>query len=192
MIAGVDSLLVAPTLAAYEEKNRLLTSQNSNGFIPGEAGATVLVGPVERTKRPHLVCLGIGTSQENSTIDSEEPLRADGLTKAFQSAFKDSGSGFADLDYRITDSNGEQYWFKEAALALSRTFRVQKERFDIWHPADCIGETGAAAGICVFAVAEAAARKSYAPGPGSLCHFGSDDGQRVVLIFRAAERKPEQ
>ena len=44
VIAGVDSYLVASTLAAYEEKSRLLTSQNSNGFIPGEAGAAVLVG----------------------------------------------------------------------------------------------------------------------------------------------------
>src|SRR5215831_9521399 len=45
LIAGVDSFLVAGTLAAYEEKDRLLTSQNSNGFIPGEAGAAILVGP---------------------------------------------------------------------------------------------------------------------------------------------------
>ena len=44
IIAGVDSLLVASTLAAYEEQNRLLTSNNSNGFIPGEAGCAVLVG----------------------------------------------------------------------------------------------------------------------------------------------------
>src|SRR5262245_14966286 len=45
IIAGVDSFLVAPTLARYEQKQRLLTSQNSNGFIPGEVGAAVLVGP---------------------------------------------------------------------------------------------------------------------------------------------------
>src|SRR5437879_11157536 len=49
LIAGVDSFLVAGTLAAYEDKNRLLTSQNSNGFIPGEAGAAVLVSDSTRT-----------------------------------------------------------------------------------------------------------------------------------------------
>src|ERR1017187_7875776 len=58
IIAGVDSYLVSSTLAAYEEKNRLLTSQNSNGFIPGEAGAAVLVGPQSSIG---LLCLGIGT-----------------------------------------------------------------------------------------------------------------------------------
>ena len=32
-----------------------------------------------------------------------------------------------DFDYRITDLSGEQYYFKEAALALSRTLRQSKE-----------------------------------------------------------------
>lgn len=189
LIAGVDSLLMAPTLAAYEEKNRLLTSQNSNGFIPGEAGAAVLVGPAGCSKNAELACLGIGAGQEKATIDSEEPLRADGLVQAFKNAFADSGASFADLDFRITDANGEQYWFKEAALALTRVLRVRKEEFDIWHPADCIGEIGAAVGLCIMAVAEAAARKSYAPGPGTLCHFGNDDGERFALILRSHERK---
>ncbi len=189
IIAGVDSLLVAATLAAYEEKNRLLTSQNSNGFIPGEAGAAVLVGPAGRSKNAEFACLGIGAGQEKATIDSEEPLRADGLVQAFKNAFADSGASFADLDFRITDANGEQYWFKEAALALTRVMRVRKEEFDIWHPADCIGETGAAAGPCILAVAQAAARKSYAPGPGTLCHFGSDDGERFALMLRTTEGK---
>jgi 3-oxoacyl-[acyl-carrier-protein] synthase-1 len=186
VIAGVDTFLVASTLAAYEEKERLLTSQNSNGFIPGEAGAAVLVGPAGRTRSPEIVCLGYGEGIEMSTIQSEEPLRADGLSQAFRAAFVDSGTSFADLDFRITDSNGEQYWFKEAALALSRTCRQRKERFEIWHPADCIGETGAAAGPSILAIAEAAARKSYSPGPGMLCHFGNDDGERLALILNCS------
>jgi 3-oxoacyl-[acyl-carrier-protein] synthase-1 len=189
IIAGVDSFLVASTLAAYESQNRLLTSQNSNGFIPGEAGAAVLIGSPDRTPVPDLICLGVGIGHEKATLESEEPLRADGLAQAFRAAFADSGAGFAELDFRITDANGEQYWFKEATLALSRTCRERKEFFDIWHAADCIGETGAAAALCAMAVALAAARKSYAPGPGTLCHFGNDDGERVALVLRAGERK---
>src|SRR5436190_1082639 len=68
IIAGVDSFLVAGTLAAYEEKNRLLTSQNSNGFIPGEAGAAILVGPADNSNEPELRCLGIGTGEEKATM----------------------------------------------------------------------------------------------------------------------------
>lgn len=183
IITGVDSLLVSSTLAAYEAKNRLLTSQNSNGFIPGEAGAAVLVGPHARAD---LLCLGIGTGEEIATIDSEEPLRADGMVKAIKAALADAGRTMADVDYRITDSNGEQYWFKEAALAVTRILRVRKEEFEIWHPADCIGEVGAAIGPCALAVAQTASRKAYAPGAHPLCHFSGENSERLSLVLSGA------
>ena len=183
IIAGADSYLVAATLDAYQKADRLLTSQNSNGFIPGEAGTAVLVGPPGRTREPELLCIGVGVGQEKATIDSEEPYRADGLVQAFQSAFSDSGRTFADVDYRITDSNGEQFWFKEAALAVTRTLREHKDLFEIWHPADCIGETGAAAAPCIFGVGLVATRKRYAPGRGVMCHFSADDGERLAMIL---------
>ncbi len=187
IIAGVDSFLSGPTLAAYEDAGRLLTSQNSNGFIPGEGAAAVLVGrPGEEKASTGPVCVGIGSGHETATIDSGLPLRADGLVDAIAAATRSAGVGIGDLDFRITDSNGEQYWFKEAALALDRCLRNRKELFDIWHPADCIGEVGAAIGPSVFAVALHAARKSYAFGRGPLCHFSSDDGQRMAVVFRSA------
>lgn len=186
LVAGVDTYLIAATLAAYENNSRLLTSQNSNGFIPGEAAAAVLIGPPNATA--HLACHGIGFGLEKATIESGEPLRADGLVEAFKAAFADAQCGFDQVDYRLTDGNGEQYLGKEAALAMTRAMRVRKDLFDIWHVADCIGETGSAAVPCAIAVALAASTKKYAPGPGVLCHFGSDDGQRFALVL--ADGKP--
>ena len=109
------------------------------------------------------------------------------MVQAFKAAFADAGKTLADVDYRITDSNGEQYWFKEAALALTRTLRVRKEQFEIRHQTDCIGETGAAIGPCALAVALAAGRKHYAPGRGPLCHFSGDDGERFALVLAVSE-----
>ncbi len=192
LIAGVDSYLISATLAAYEEKSRLLTSQNSNGFIPGEAAAAILVSASPSPHvpaSPSLVCLGIGTGQEEATIDSEEPLRADGLVQAFKAAFTDAGCGFEQVDYRLTDANGEQYWFKEAALAMTRAMRVRKENFYLWHVCDCIGETGAASAPVSIGYALAASRKQYAAGPGALCHFGTDAGERMALVLRSDQRR---
>jgi 3-oxoacyl-[acyl-carrier-protein] synthase-1 len=187
IIAGVDSLLVAAALAAYQDSNRLLTSKNANGFIPGEAGCAVLVGrPASRPAQKELLCLGIGMGHEPATLASEEPLRADGLVQAFRAAFAEAGHTIADVDYRITDCNGEQYWFKEAALAVTRTLRTRKELFEIWHPVDCIGEVGAAIGPCALGIALAAARKNYAPGNSALCHFSKDDGERLALVVTSA------
>lgn len=187
MVAGVDSFLVGATLAAFEAKNRLLTSKNSDGFIPGEAAAAVLFGPAGKGTGDQLQCLGVGFGMEKATVESDEPLRGDGLAQAFRAALDAAGCSFEKVDYRITDANGEQYHFKEAALAMSRTMRVLKAKFDIWHPADCIGEVGAAIVPCVIGVSRAAALKKYAPGNGALGHFGNDNGQRAAMVLHLYE-----
>ena len=87
------------------------------------------------------------------------------------------------LNFRITDISGEQYHFKEASLALSRILRKRKEEFDIWHPADCIGEVGAAMGPVMIAVLKAASEKRYAKGARMLVHLGNDDGKRSAMVF---------
>jgi len=183
IIAGADSLLVGPTLTAYEEQERLLTSQNSNGFIPGEAAAAVMVGPVIATEEPQLLCLGVGSGVEKATEESELPLRAEGLVQAIRAALAEAGCSLGAMDFRITDVSGGQYSFKEASLALTRILRERKEEFDIWHPADCIGEVGAAIGIVILTVCLATIRKAYAPGKNILCHLGNEDGKRVAIIL---------
>jgi 3-oxoacyl-[acyl-carrier-protein] synthase-1 len=87
------------------------------------------------------------------------------------------------MDFRITDNSGEQYYFKEAALALSRTLRTRKEEFDIWHPADCIGEVGAAIGTAILAKALAACRNAYTRGNNILVHSGNDAGRRTAGVL---------
>ncbi|MEN0108402.1 MAG: hypothetical protein AAGC84_18550 [Pseudomonas sp.] len=185
LVAGVDSFLGAPTLLAYEQQQRLLTSQNSNGFIPGEGAAAVLVGRALASETWQLTCVGLGFGMEKAAINNAEdlPLRGDGITQAVRAALQEAGCGLESMDYRLTDLSGEQYYFKEASLALSRNLRVRKEYFPLWHPADCIGECGAAIGPAMLAVALAAARKGYGEGPNVFCHLGNDAGERAVVLL---------
>jgi 3-oxoacyl-[acyl-carrier-protein] synthase-1 len=183
IIAGVDTYVIAGTLSTYEERDRILTGNNSDGFIPGEAGAAVLLCIGSQKSGDQITINGVGFGNEAAYIDSGEPLRAEGLVQAIKEASNTSGMTVADLDYRITDANGEQYRFKEAALALTRTLKERKEEFDIWHPVDCIGEVGAAIVPVILGVALAAAKKGYAPGNGVLCHFSNDEGQRAAMFL---------
>jgi 3-oxoacyl-[acyl-carrier-protein] synthase-1 len=183
VVAAVDSLLRWPTLRHYERGNRLMTPVNSDGFMPGEAAGALLVGP-DGGQAGELLCAGIGFGMERAHVESGEPLRADGLSQAIQAALADARCEMHHMDYRIADLSGEQYYFKEAALALSRTLRVRKEEFDLWHPAECTGETGAAAGTAIVADAWAAARKRYARGPNVLAHLADDAGRRAALCLR--------
>ncbi len=124
-------------------------------------------------------------ASESAHIDSEDPLRGDGLATAIRTALRDAGCEMSEMDFRIADLSGESYYFKEAALALARLLRSRKKEFDLWHPAECIGETGAVAGAAVLCVAHAAARKRYAAGPNMLVHLANDAGQRAGIVCRA-------
>ena len=181
LIVCTDSLLSGPTLSSYDRNRRLLGARNSNGLQPGEGAGAVLIGP--RT-RGQLLCTGVGAGVEPAPIDSGQPLRSDGLVQAIKAALLDAGSPADSLDFRITDIAGEQYYFKEASLALSRLLRTRKEEFDIWNPAESIGETGAVVGVAMIAIAAAACRKGYAPGTHILLHAANDDGGRGAAIFR--------
>lgn len=186
LIAAVDSLLVGHTLMPLESEGRLLSKANTNGFIPGEAAGAILLAR-DPLRGSHLACVGLGFSDEPVPVASDAPFRADGLTAAINKGLGDAACQMHDLDFRITDNSGEQYYFKEAALALTRTMRKVKPEFDIWHPADCIGETGAAIGTAALAVALTACRKRYSAGPNILVHCSSDGGQRAAAILRYAE-----
>lgn len=182
LIVAADSLLTWPTLKVFEQQERLLTDRNSNGFIPGEAGSALLVS--RPGNGPGLNIVGLGFATEQASIETEEPLRADGLSQAINAALGEAGCAMHDIDFRISDISGEHYYFKEAALALSRTLRTRKEQIDLWHPAECIGEVGSAIGPAMLAVAEASGRKAYAPGPAMLLQASNDSGQRAVIIAR--------
>ena len=187
LIVSTDSLLSWATLSHYDREYRLLTESNSNGFMPGEA-AGVLWVDAAKGNSPQLICAGIGFGRESAHINSGEPLRADGLSQAIKASLADADCQLREMDFRITDNSGEQYYFKEASLALTRTLRERKEAFDIWHPAECTGEIGATSGISVIASAREACKKGYAPGTKVLTHWANDDGQRaaVALQFRGA------
>jgi 3-oxoacyl-[acyl-carrier-protein] synthase-1 len=185
VVAGVDSYLIGATLAAYDAADRLLTPANSNGFIPGEAAAAVLLGPYQEGLETPLLLRGLGFAREPAPLGSGRPLRAEGLVQAVRGALGEAGIGLEACDHRIADVSGEQYRFKEVALAVTRLLRERKVWFGLWHTADCIGEIGAAALPAMLAVLFTGARKDYLPGPVFLGHLANDDERRAAFVAQA-------
>jgi 3-oxoacyl-[acyl-carrier-protein] synthase-1 len=182
VVAAADSLLSGQTLSGLDVQDRLLLADNSNGFIPGEGAGAVLVSRAGRGPG-ELVCTGIGSGVEPAPLGSGRPLRAEGLSSAIRAALVEAGCAIHDIDFRISDISGEQYYFKEAALAIGRLLRQRKEEFDLWHPAEGFGEAGALAAVAMMCVAFAACRKGYERGRRILLHAGSDGAQRMAAVF---------
>lgn len=183
MVASVDSMLVNATLSDLEESERLLSSNNSNGVIPGEAAAALVLRKIDRNRPSQLCCLGCGHGVEAAPVGSGLPLRADGLVDAIRQALSKSRYTMFDLDFRVTDCAGEQYYFKEASLALTRLLKKKKEEYDIWHPADCTGDIGTAMGPVMVLMLFMAIKKNYDKGRRALLHLGNHDGRRVAMVF---------
>lgn len=182
LVAGVDSYVNWPTLSRFEDQHRLLTSRNSNGFLPGEGAAAVMVTRAEGGTA--LYCEGIGAASEPAIIESDLPLRAEGLVQAIRAAAHDARRAPHDFELQIAAISGEHYYFKEAALAATRLLRAPVDESDFWHPADCVGEVGAAAAPLAIAVAATACTKGYASASRILIHVAGDGDERAAAFFR--------
>lgn len=183
VVAGVDSLLQDELTDFYLAERRLLTPMNSNGFSVGEAGSAVLIQTAGVGRG--LQVLGIGMAQETATIMSKEPLRGEGLTTAIREALRRADLTIQQVDYRLSDLNGEHYKFKEMALAMGRFPRTPTpRRLELWHPIEYVGDIGAAIGPTLAAVALDAERHNYAVGPTVMCTLCNDDGERVAIVLR--------
>lgn len=189
LVCGVDSFLNARSLQWLNRQWRLKTEENSDGVIPGEAAAAVLVTrtPVGSTQAGTRVT-GLGFAREEATISSDEPMLGLGLTDAVRCALAEARHQIHEFDFRISDVAGESYAFRELSLALSRLIRVRREDYPIWHAADSVGDVGAASGILQLSLAENAFTKGYAPGRRVLCHSAAVNGDRAAaaIEFQAA------
>jgi 3-oxoacyl-[acyl-carrier-protein] synthase-1 len=182
LLAGVDDLVRWATLQGFEGHGRLLTSQQSNGFLPGEAACALMLRPPPDYAR-HLVCHGLGFDREESTVISDEPTRGEALANAIRLAASECDWEIGAIGVQISDLSGEQYFFREASLARSRCARLGSDQLDLWHPAESVGEVGAAAGLVGLALAMAAFDKGYLPGRRVLCHASSDLGERAAALL---------
>lgn len=184
IIAGADSYLTAGAVGHYLAEHRLLTADNPNGFIPGEAaGAVVCVRSSTNGFRLH----GLGLSRETAPIynPNDLPLRGEGMTFAYRAALDETGIEMNQVGYCISDLIGEQYWFKQTALASIRLLRGRHEFQDLWSPAESLGNIGAAAVPIMIGMAWTAATKGYAAGTPVLIEASSDAGACGAAVFAA-------
>ena len=185
VVAGVESAVDETSVAELYKTRRLKTSQNPDGLHPGEAAAAVEIRPDPHPSELDVRVTGLGFAVEPNPIGSDGPIKGDGLTSAMRSALAEAQLDIGDLDWRLSDVTGEQYYFREASLAVSRLLRRHKDGFPLWHCADAIGDVGAAVGAVLLGMAAMALRKGYAPGPNLVCHTSADKGLRAAAIIQA-------
>lgn len=185
LVIAVDSLLQQQQINHYDAMNRLLTNDNTDGFIPGEAAVALLLTQEHSAVTTEII--GVGFGDEPGTIESDKPLTAQGLTQAVNQCAEDAGIKISATDFRISSASGESYFFQELSMVHGRTLDERKNTHPLWHPADHIGEVGAASGAAMVVMAHYAFQKGYAPGNTAICHISNDNSERAAFMLRYQE-----
>jgi len=186
LVCGVDSYVNARSLYWLDRHLRLKNEQNSDGVIPGEAAAAVILRnqPDSKSVAP-VRLIGLGFATEEATVTTEEPpLLGLGLTEASSAALAEASIQMNDIAFRLSDVTGESYGFREQALVVTKLLRIHREDgFPLWHCVENIGDTGAAAGIIQLIVSIYAFQKGYAPGEIAMCFTSANSGRRAAALL---------
>lgn len=185
-IVGMDSHLDAASITHFLDQDRLLVPGNSDGFIPGEAAAAVVLELAHASAKGALIC-GVGQGQEPGRPDGSTPSRAQGLTSAIREAMQQAQVNGNALAYRMSDQNGEAFFAREAANAITRISQATGTIPQVLTTADCTGEIGAATGPLMLAWLHRWFGRPDAPGPYGLIHLANDDGARTALVVKHSQ-----
>jgi 3-oxoacyl-[acyl-carrier-protein] synthase-1 len=189
-VGGVDTYFDLDLLDALDARDRLLHTRGpSDGFIPGEGAAFLLLGspgagrhlslnPIARTT-------GIGIGTEKGHLSSEEPHRGDGLADAFRALFASLPANTPNVRSVYAGLNGENFWAKEWGVAHLRNFQHFEPDHLIMHPAEYIGDPGAALGAILMGLAAIGCQRRYRPSP-CLVWCASDKEARAATLIQTA------
>ena len=184
LIASVDSWLNNPDVGHGLRHERFLTSRQTAGFIPGEAAAAILVGADTSTNTTTLRVRGLGLADEPATIFSDEPNSGKGLSKAIARALGEAGLSPHEMNLRLCDVAGEEYFFKESGYAWGRVLRHPlPPGYRYLQPATRVGHVGAAFGPLLIGYLWRLAQVDRLPGPHALIHLSSTHSLRGALVL---------
>lgn len=192
IVAGVDSWIEPETLEWLEENDQLHGAgplNNAWGFIPGEAGAALLLvrQSVARALNlePLASVLSVGTAHEPKRIKTETVCIGEGLTAAFRATLAGLPSG-ALVTAIYCDMNGEPYRADEFGFTALRTKEYFESASDFSAPADCWGDIGAAGGLLHLSLAAVASFKGYANGHLVFAWSSAEMGERAAALMACA------
>ncbi len=190
-VGGVDSLIRPSAFSRLSASGALRDpSSNPQGVLPGESAAFLLLERRGRDAAP-LARLAAAAAAVEPTAGTDTPNRGAGLSAAVRAARK--AAPLESMPLVVCDLNGDRLRAIEWAMVQTRVLGDLAWRDDLhtsgetWHPADCIGDTGAGCGGVDCIVAVEALARGYALTDRVLVWGASDGPLRAAALFSRAE-----
>lgn len=187
LIGGVDSFQRPQLMRALLSEGRIKHGATMGGFIPSEGAAFILLTQDPALALQHqgqaIRILPPGNSQEPGHIYSNEPYLGEGLAQATSKALE--GHQGLSITCIYSSMNGEAFWSKEIGVTLIRNKPQLAEPYQTEHPADCLGDTGAASGAFLIGLAAQAMLEPEhtPPQQASLILCSADNAPRSAALM---------
>jgi 3-oxoacyl-[acyl-carrier-protein] synthase-1 len=189
LIGGVDSLINEIDLARLGQAGRLKGDDNAQGLVPGEAAVFVRLMR-EPGREPVVAAIhGIGTAQETDSVLSDRYSQGRAMLGALRDAVSGSGPSEPDIDFVVSNGNGERYHGWEMLFARPRFYRTRRDLMATAYPAMTVGDIGAASGALALMLAADSFVRDYAPGPIAMCEIASENGLRAAAVMARTQRR---
>jgi 3-oxoacyl-[acyl-carrier-protein] synthase-1 len=187
-IAGaIDTYRDLYVLGSLDEERRVKSESNFDGLIPGEAAAFVLLATARVAAAARVTPLArvsrVSVGAEAGHLYSEAPYRGDGLAAVVTELVNTSGltAPFGDV---WSSMNGESHWAKEWSVSYLRNRAAFVDDHGMQHPADSLGDAGAACGPVMIGLAAMAISHRYGRAP-AMVYCSSDRGERAAVALTA-------
>jgi 3-oxoacyl-[acyl-carrier-protein] synthase I len=181
---GVDTLCDPYVLSAFDSEERVKSEAGLDTFIPGEGAAFVLLAGARVAsgagRAPLAQLSAVTQAFEPGHLYSQEPYRGDGLASALSQLVQldDLPAPVAEV---YSSMNGESHWAKEWGVGYLRTRPAFLPTHGMHHPADSLGDTGAACGPLMIGLAALGINGRYRRTP-ALVYGSSDRGHRAAVV----------
>lgn len=184
IILGVDTYCDEILLKKLDAENRLLVADNGDGFIPAEGACALLLGSEKLASRISNKKIGLhlpGLAREPAHRYGEGNNTGLGLTQSFKAALEYATKPVTSV---WTSYLHDHFSGRELGAALTRISPYLDEDVQINHPADMLGDLGAAAGPSIIGVLSHRLLGSKAKDEEHLISCSSDQEYRASVLIK--------
>jgi 3-oxoacyl-[acyl-carrier-protein] synthase-1 len=171
VIVGLDTHGEPATLEHLDKLGLLKSRRSPNGFMPGEAAAALCVRPASGRDR------GAGIRGIGIEVETQVPAGSRAMTTVVSQAIEAWGGDVSTIGAVAIDLNGEADRQREWCAAATQTIYKKQATPVLLHPADRLGDIGAASVPLLVGLVVSA----QTPGP-ALVVASSRDGLRGAAV----------